>query len=399
METIKKIVFTILITFISLTVQKSFSQIKEVKGVVKDSQTGEVIPFANIYLVLNNKTENFGTMCNEFGEYEINNISDNDEIIFSHLSYFQSKIKIKELEKKNVILLDPKIFKIDEVVISKVSTKDYLKGCIDISLKALDNNIVLNSYVRELTKLNGDYQNISDAMIDYYITKSNGKSKIVLNESRAFIKDSSKLKRNLAAYDIKTFVKNSYDFSILKKIIKNKNYQFEIQNEKKHEESNIDFIKIIPNKNVEKFLFEGYVIINKENKTIKEFKIYTSDLHRKYATDVDLIVFKMKIDYILEWSSFKTINNQYILDFNSDKINISFKTKDKGDFVYESSYFIFIQDFKNDVLIPKVTYEKESIFEAGTKYSTKFWDKSKASPFTTDEQLYLNSFLKNNLKF
>lgn len=394
-NSLNKSVTNFILTFFSILLYFSaHSQTTEVIGIVKDRQTNETISNVNIYFKTNGEINAFGAITNELGAFKINNLQTVNEVIFSHINYIEKIFKVSELQNDTEIYLEPKIFFLEEVVLSKTKPKDDLKNYIKNSVNTLEKNIVLNSYSREITKLNGDYLNISDAMIDFHITKSTGKAKLVLKQSRAFVTDSTNFKKSLAAYDVKKYIDNAYDFSLIKKIIKDKNYQFERINKKDHSGNEYEWIFIIPNKNAEEFLFEGYVLIDTQKKTIKEIKIYSSEWHRKYAKTANILLFKMKFDYFMEWSSFNYIDNQYVLEFYNDKTNMTFLTKEDEEYNFEHSYFTFIQDFKKDIEIPKDTYEKKSIYEAGTKFSSEYWNTSKSSPFTDDEQKFLNTFNK-----
>ncbi len=106
----KRLIFILLIIS-----QFTFSQIK---GIVKDSISGEPIPYVNIGI----ENENVGTTSEENGQFQLNYNNYSKRIIFSSLGYETKKVLIKnQLE----ILLKPSEIKLNEVVLlGKKNTKE-----------------------------------------------------------------------------------------------------------------------------------------------------------------------------------------------------------------------------------------------------------------------------------
>ncbi|WP_412476230.1 carboxypeptidase-like regulatory domain-containing protein [Flavobacterium sp. TBRC 19031] len=384
---------TFLIIF-SLIGNILFAQNKEIKGVVLDIETNEKIAFVSIYQKNKNGEEKFGIMSNEKGEFILTVQNETIEVIFSHINYKTEKIKIEDLIKKPLAKLVVNNVRLDEVKITNTSPKTILKNAVENSSRKADKNILLNSYSREITKINDQYENISDAMIDFYVNKKNGSSKLVVNQSRAFVKDTVKLKKSLSVFDVRKFVKNAYDFNLIKKIANSKNYEFQIQDQSNDNDKEFQNIKIIPKKEIQEMLYEGYAIIDTKNNTIAEIKLQSSKYHKEFAKYANVILFEMRINNTIEWSKFRTIDDKYILVYNKDGLEISFKMKDETakDYVLNATCDIFIQDFRENVTVPQETYNKKSIFQSGTKYTEEYWKQIKSYPFTEEEQNFIQSF-------
>jgi len=126
----------------------------------------------------NNST---GSISNENGEFTV--INNNSKIIFSHINYESFSIESDGNLKE--ILLKPKNYVLDDVVISKENPRDYLKKIINLSKNKIDKNTLLKGYCREIVKVNNEYTKFSDALVDYYIKKGNGKSNLILGQHRA----------------------------------------------------------------------------------------------------------------------------------------------------------------------------------------------------------------------
>ncbi|WP_445717185.1 carboxypeptidase-like regulatory domain-containing protein [Flavobacterium sp.] len=87
----------------------SFSLTAQIRGVVKDSISGEPIPYVNIWI----ENETIGTTSETNGSFSLD-IKEEKVLVFSALGY---EIK-KASSKTEVILLKPKFFELNEVVIS-----------------------------------------------------------------------------------------------------------------------------------------------------------------------------------------------------------------------------------------------------------------------------------------
>ena len=89
----------------------SLSLPAQIKGVVKDSVSGNPIPFVSIW----SENQNIGTTSEENGEFTINTNEKSKKLLFSALGFEKKSVKISEA--KNV-KLTPVDYQLDEVVIS-----------------------------------------------------------------------------------------------------------------------------------------------------------------------------------------------------------------------------------------------------------------------------------------
>ncbi len=120
----------IVIIFFFYNLVPLFSQ---VKGVVKDSLTGQPIPFANIWV----ENENVATTSEEDGTFSIV-VNKDKNLIFSALGYEKKTLIAAQVAQ---VLLFPKAFALDEVVISNsIGTKQNVIGLTENTVaQAFDN--------------------------------------------------------------------------------------------------------------------------------------------------------------------------------------------------------------------------------------------------------------------
>lgn len=101
---------------------------------VIDSLT--LIPIADVHIIQNKIVK---TVTNEKGQFNLEALNTNENVIFNHLGYNQFQIKHNELKKLKEILLKSNSIELEEVVLGKV------KKAIEIYPdKAVKNSLVLN---------------------------------------------------------------------------------------------------------------------------------------------------------------------------------------------------------------------------------------------------------------
>ena len=386
----KKKIFILLLLISNL----AWSQNNKIQGVIKDSETFQPIPYVSIYSEIELKNNSTGSISNENGEFTII-INNKSKIVFSHINYEPFSIESDGNLKE--ILLKPKKYILDEIVISNEKPKDYLKKIINLSKNKIDKNTLLKGYCREIVKVNNEYTKYSDALVDYYVKKDNGKSNLVLGQHRALKsnnlnnEDDKSIGNDNSPINVQDYVKNAYNFETIEKLIKSKDYEFERKIKKEANGDGYEYIGIIPNEESDEMLNKGYVIIDPKSKSILEFKIYTSENHLKNAKTINLLIAKAKRTKILVWSKFKIINSQYILTYYKKQVGMYIKMGKKVDHNFDFSSDLFVFEFKNNVEIPDNGYSKKTLFEAGNSFTDNFWTKYNVFPLSENEEKFINS--------
>ena len=380
----------ILLFFISNSI---LAQTAKIEGIVKDAETLLPISYVNIYTEAELKNNSTGSISNENGEFVVD--ESKSKTTFSHINYDTYTVETNEALKE--VFLIPKNYVLDEIVVSNEKSSAYLKRIIEFSKKRLDKNILLKAYAREIVKVNNEYTKYSDALLDYYVKKDNGKSTVIMGQHRAL--HNSKLDNEKegsinsinSTLDVKDYVKSSYNFDLIEKLLKDKNYEFERRIKKEAEGSEYEYVSVVPDEQSNKFLLKGYVIIDPATKSILEYKLYSSESHFKNSKLISVIIAKVKINNILIWSKFKNINDQYILNYNKKQGSMYVKMGKKVDHTFDFSNDLFVYEFKKDVQIPEKGYDKKSIFEAGTDFTENFWTKYNVFPLSESDQKFINS--------
>uniref|UniRef100_UPI00404B75E3 carboxypeptidase-like regulatory domain-containing protein n=1 Tax=Flavobacterium sp. TaxID=239 RepID=UPI00404B75E3 len=112
----------------------TFSLSAQVKGIVKDSSTGESIPFVNIWV----EHENIGTTTEMDGSFSITVNGKDKNLIFSALGYETKTLKQSEFMNVD---LKPTLYELNEITVLKKKHTKFLEiGSVDNTImQAYDN--------------------------------------------------------------------------------------------------------------------------------------------------------------------------------------------------------------------------------------------------------------------
>lgn len=122
-----RILLTVLILNISFL---TFSQV--ITGTVKDRESGEPIGFASLFF----DGTFAGTTTDEMGQFELDVTKYKSRpLIISAIGYFSGELTEFSSEKPFLVLLNPRIFEIEEVSVSAKSVLKRRKECMGIFRK------------------------------------------------------------------------------------------------------------------------------------------------------------------------------------------------------------------------------------------------------------------------
>lgn len=139
-----------------------------VYGVVKDANTRQVVPFANISI----PNGNIGTVTNSDGEFlmKVPKSLNATELEISHIGYKNGKLKIEESNgKPGVYFIEPHVLSLQEIVIRPESPDMLVRMAIsDIARNYSTVPAMMEGFYRETIKQRRDYLSISEAVVDIY---------------------------------------------------------------------------------------------------------------------------------------------------------------------------------------------------------------------------------------
>jgi len=132
--------FSIALVFILFWSNASYSQ-QIFSGIVKDSVSGQVISFVNIFD--ENKNEIYVSDQNGQFEIEVNGKSGR-EFKFSSVGYKTTLFKFTEVNEQNIILLKPAVEKLDEISVRPPQPSKEAKKVVNKSIRELKKNFSIS---------------------------------------------------------------------------------------------------------------------------------------------------------------------------------------------------------------------------------------------------------------
>ena len=106
--------FTLVVSYSSI-----FSQTPLI-GIVKDAREKTLISFCSIGV----KNKSLSTISNEDGQFKLNDLLDEDTLVFIYIGYKQKFVSVNDIRKTGIVLLSPKENMLKEVTV--LSNNDYL---------------------------------------------------------------------------------------------------------------------------------------------------------------------------------------------------------------------------------------------------------------------------------
>lgn len=302
--------FTYLI--FTLIVQIGYSQI-----VVFDTINRTTIP--NVSVIFGSNT--FTTISDLNGEFNISNdfLKIDNSITFSHISYQTKSVKSQSLKKNDTIFLTPLINKLEDVVISSNTSKDYL---------------VLKGFFRSYLYNDNLVYGYSDGIVEYFINLNSN-----LNSNKSLTNRIISNRLYIRKYE--NNIKNGFFFKVGNSVNPT--------------------IPIIDKKILSQIIYTSKNVIEKNDLNQIEGKSIKNNYDLLKSESNVRNIFGMRIESIknntsLEYSE-ESLNPLFLKSFtNNLKTKVSFKNEGYLKNYYEET----IQEFKviNSNYISENTYKK-----------------------------------------
>lgn len=369
----------------------SFSQDVGISGMVKDATT--LLPIEGISVSVDNK--NIGTITNAEGKFRIY-VNTNDKVLnFSHINFNSSTVAIQRNKTDIEILLEPKYYTLQEVVVRNRPVNDIVLDVLNNSKKQFEKSILLKTYCREFVKVNNTYTNFADGLLEFNVKRKSGAADVYVKQSRAYaLQDSlsqaqQKTMKDFYFYDVRDAISDAYNFRKLKHILQSNNYDYIIQTKTDTSGNSIEEVTIIPKEGVERALYYGHVVYDTKTSLILEIDLKKASEYKKFNQEINIRIldFKFTVNDEVRKSTFKIVGDNYILVYNQNKFNVNFSRKNNPDAVYELMSDIIVTEYKEGVFDfdRSKRHKERSLFSAGNNFTEEYW-KTNNSILLTDEE-------------
>lgn len=369
-QRMKNLLLFLLIPFIS--------QAQIVNGIVKDKNSKEGISFLTVAI----ENSDVYALTNENGEFQFNLSDINGKNIIIDNIYFEpfSK-KINDGNYINIELTELS-YTLEEMVLYNQPIKKVFEEIISNSEKTLKTNVKINAFYREDYFKNGKKYFFSDGIIDFYIKNKTSKIDAVILQSRVIDSNSIQQLNEIdleyaAGLSPDEMIEMGMKFNFIKKIIKDKNYDFHVTSKKSGDnELHTLYFEPLPT-STERFLFKGKVVFDDSAKLIYEMDVQFDDNFKQFNKEINILILKIKMNDINYKVKFNYNNNKYYLTylnqyFDCDVITKKGKNTEK---VIGKTELIAL-GIENTSTFPNKDsiFKKKKLYENGNKFSYEFWN-------------------------
>ena len=139
----------------------------KLKGIVLDKKTNHALSFAS----LNIYNKSTGTICNEEGRFvfHINHKQLSDTLLFSHLGYRSTIVKVSDLLKDSTVYLQEKTIPLQEVIIRSSDPRSIVENATSKIAENYSNHPhLLRAFYRESVLRNEKYLVYTEGLLDVY---------------------------------------------------------------------------------------------------------------------------------------------------------------------------------------------------------------------------------------
>ena len=202
------------VVFLIIGVYNFYGQQKNIviEATVLDKETKETLPYANVIV----EGTSTGTITNEEGKFEltVKKSLEKSNVVFSFMGYEKIVKKLKDFKTVgDVIYLKPSSTSLSEIKI--VAKNKYKELVIDAIGKIKDNypqrRTYMDTYYKELTKIDDQYTKFTDAASRFYYSGYKGKYDVNISSNDYFQFDRSNEMKKVPFPEPKEFIADSRD--------------------------------------------------------------------------------------------------------------------------------------------------------------------------------------------
>lgn len=355
-----------------------FGQAQIVKGIVKEKTSKEGISFLTVAI----ENSDVYVLTNENGEFQFN-LSDikGKNIIVNNIYFEPFLIKVNDGNFINIELTELS-FTLEEMVVYNQPIKRVFEDIISNSEKKIKTNVKMQTYYKEDYFKDGKKYFFADGLVDFCIKNKSTKIDAVVRESRLVDSNTNKQLNEVdleysAAIDVNDVMESSMRFKILRKILKDKNYEFVVTS-KKARDKTLHTLYIEPKEEAnERFLFSGKVVFNESEQLIYELDLKFAEEFKKYNTEINAFILKIKIHDLKRKVKYNFVNGSYYVTYSDVYFDFDVsRNKGKLNERFKGNSEIITLGVENTSNFPAKdqVYTKKQLYKNGNKYSYEFWN-------------------------
>jgi hypothetical protein len=352
-----------------------FSQSNEKQIFLKDAETNLPIEDVSVLIL---KTKQL-LLSNAEGKISFI-LNGTSNIQFSHPAYKSITVRSSALQKTdNIIYLKSNINDLDEIIVTKQHPQKILKSIVENSIKKLTVPARLKVYSREFFKMDGNYSNYNDGLLNFQIQgkEKKFKSDILIEQNRSFGVINDYLSSEVLGYNLNDLMQNYYNFKYLLPIIlssaKNE-YEYVIKANKLNPDYNV--MIVTPLEKTKNLKDDFKIIYDNKNKLILEVNTELSTQIISNSKEKKTLDSKNIYKSIFK-ANFKLDNSNYYLISSKEEIGFEKGIKDKKINIEVRNYFVTTYfTTHNFTFKPDEAFKGNTLYKKKNVIHTNYWDVS-----------------------
>lgn len=333
------------------------------------------------------KTTDDYTISNAEGYFEI---EFNSGILFiQNISYEKIEMTLDDYRKKDTIFMEPKIYELEEVVITKDDRFSAMVRSIttDYALEKHKEKF----FLRVIVEKNNELYKVVD--FSGYLQKETlfGTKQKPLRKNNYVVQLDEIRKAGIEnrTYDFALFSFNVFLERIASVYLSPKIYDFSYKNTIEN-----DFLKIVAKpKDISETKTTGYYIVNNSDNTFNEVYLKNEDKEAEFFEKGNIkyrtIFFELKSNFSKNKETSKYQLNMAVLSSHTEVFS-----EDKRDF-FEVKYIYYANPVSDTVRLKNNINLNKDMFELKGTYSNEYWNSQNRLLLTDDIQSFMNK-LKNS---
>jgi len=383
----KKVITLLFLILIS----KTYSQNNEITITLKDEETKQNIEGASVFVL---KGKQFH-LSNSDGKvvFSVKGISN---IQITHTGYNALTIRSSILkETDNIVYLKAKLAVLEELVVTKQHPQKILASLIDNSTNKFSIPARLKVYSREFFKLNGEYKNYNDGLMNFQLLGKPKKfeTKILVEQNRSFGLEgmTDNVSDELLGYNLNDIMENYYNFKYLLPLLESKakkDYDFFIN----ASATNDDYytLKAIPFATSKGLLDDFAITYDRKKKIIIEVSVVVSPMTLARITDKTSSNAKNVYKSIFK-ATYRFDGTDYYLSSSHEEIGFEQIKKGRSSDIEVRSYLV-TTNFSNQnySFTETEVFKDKTLFNKKNEILTNYWHTSGLVPTDEEEEIIQN---------
>ena len=360
---------------ILLVAFNSYSQ-DIVKKVLWNKIDNIAVQYANI------KQDNFESISNENGEININPIG--GTITISTVSYELLQVEQSNYLIKDTIILQPKIFNLNEVIIN--NSEKYVKMFNTVATEYASEPHIEKFFIRAIIRKNGQLYKIADlsGLVEKKVLFGTTKKEMPKKNYIINLENIRKIGIEFKKYDFEFFSLKIFLNIAVSGYLNPKKYKFDYF---ENENSKIYKIEAKPKDSIANKI-KGHYFVNSDDNTFNEINTVNNNNQSEFQQIRNIkyrtIFFETRSKFKRNTKTHKYQLHQSILQYKTEVFNKKVKDIFDVTYVYTATPENNLTEVDNNINIDK------DMFEINGEYDNNYWQNNEVLPLTDEIQNFIN---------